>query len=117
VLLDATSGKQLAGHAAIRENFAGLIAAKGKVECKVVKVVRSGDVALVDNDWTGTVLGPDGKRVEIGGGAMEVVRRQPDGARGATSWTIPMCGASPVPCRSPARWTTAADAVSPGQIP
>ena len=79
MLLDATSGKQLAGHAAIRENFAGLIPAKGNVEYKVVKVVGSGDVALVYNDCTGTALGPDDKRVEIGGGAMEVVRWQPDG--------------------------------------
>ena len=66
VLIDAASGAPLEGHAAIRQSFAGLIAAKGRIECRVVKVVRS-------------MVGPDGQRTQIGGRAMEVVRRQADG--------------------------------------
>jgi uncharacterized protein (TIGR02246 family) len=79
VLVDPGSGKALEGHAAIRESFVGLIGAKARLECRVVKVLRSGDVALVYNDWTGTMVGPDGNRISIGGKASEVVRRQADG--------------------------------------
>jgi len=52
VLIDAASGAPLEGHAAIRQSFAGLIAAKGRIACRVVKVVRSGELALCYNDWT-----------------------------------------------------------------
>ena len=79
VLIDAASGAPLEGHAAIRQSFAGLIAAKGRIACRVVKVVRSGELALCYNDWTGSMVGPDGQRTQIGGRAMEVVRRQADG--------------------------------------
>ena len=79
VLIDAASGAPLEGHAAIRQSFAGLLAAKGRIECRVVKVVRSGELALCYNDWTGSMVGPDGQRTQIGGRAMEVVRRQADG--------------------------------------
>jgi ketosteroid isomerase-like protein len=79
VLIDAASGAPLEGHAAIRRSFAALVAAKTRIECRVVKVVRSGELALCYNDWTGSMAGPDGARIQIGGHAMEVVRRQPDG--------------------------------------
>ncbi|HZP43753.1 MAG TPA: nuclear transport factor 2 family protein [Candidatus Binatia bacterium] len=79
VLIDAASGAPLMGHAAIRECFAAQVAAGARVECRVVEVVQSGDIALTYNDWTGSVVGPDGERTPIGGKAIEVVRRQPDG--------------------------------------
>jgi ketosteroid isomerase-like protein len=79
ILIDPASGAPLEGHADIRRWFAGLIAAKGRIECRVIKVVRSGELALCYNDWTGGMAGPDGARIQIGGRAMEVVRRQPDG--------------------------------------
>ncbi len=73
-------GETAVGHAAIREVLAGFVAAKAQLHMQVTRVYRSGDdLAMLYNDWTGHFTDPDGARVEIAGGAIEVVRRQPDG--------------------------------------
>lgn len=42
-------------------------------------VVASGDIALVQNDWSMTGTAPDGSTVTQEGRSADVVRRQPDG--------------------------------------
>ena len=69
----------LTGTDAIREGLAPLIAGKLHLRMNVVKVVRAGDVALLYNEWSGSAVGPDGRKIEMQGKAMEVVRQQPDG--------------------------------------
>jgi len=69
------------GHAAIREVMARLLAMRPLIRTTVTKVVRTGDaLAIVYNDWSLTAKGPDGGMTERAGRALEVVRRQPDGA-------------------------------------
>ena len=69
-----------AGHAAIRPVIADMLAKGPRLTCRVWKVVRCGDdLALLYNDWTLSMKGPDGNRVDRAGKALELVRRQPDG--------------------------------------
>ena len=78
--LVATPGEPSVGHAAIREALVGFIAAKAQMRLKVGQILRSGDdLAVLYNDWSGHYTDADGARVEVGGQAMEIVRRQPDG--------------------------------------
>jgi uncharacterized protein (TIGR02246 family) len=69
------------GHAAIRPVIERMLTVKSRLSCRVRRVVRSGeDLALLYNDWSLTVPGPDGQPVERTGRALELVRRQPDGS-------------------------------------
>ena len=73
-------GEPVSG-AAIRQALAGFEGGNLQIEMHVVKVVRSGDdLAVLYNDWRGTMKGPDGVTVELTGKALEIVRRQPDGS-------------------------------------
>ena len=68
------------GPAAIRPVIARMLEAKPHLTCNVRKVVPvGGELALLYNDWSLTVAGPDGHPVERTGKALELVRRQPDG--------------------------------------
>ena len=78
--LVATPGEPYVGHAAIREALADFMAAKAQMRLRVGQILRSGDdLAVLYNDWSGHYTDADGARVEVGGLAMEIVRRQPDG--------------------------------------
>ena len=80
-VLVGQDGTPLVGHAAIRHFFETLGDAKMTIKMKVTKVVRGGDdVAVLYNDWAGTLTGPDGERTEMNGKAIEIVRRQTDGS-------------------------------------
>jgi len=58
-----------------------LIAMRPTIRTEVTRVVQTGDaLAIVYNDWSFTAKRPDGTAVERAGRALEVVRRQPDGA-------------------------------------
>jgi uncharacterized protein (TIGR02246 family) len=74
--------KPLTGRPAIRAYFAALgAAAKMAITMNVTKVVRGGDdVAVLYNDWTAVMTAPDGKRTDLSGKALEIVRRQTDGS-------------------------------------
>ena len=73
-------GVAATGPAAIREALGMFAAMRPKLSMKVVKVVCVGaDLAVLYNDWTLTATQPDGTPVEDSGGAIEVVRLQPDG--------------------------------------
>jgi len=68
------------GTAAIRAAIAQFAAVKPKLRMAIQKVVHGGgDVAVIYNDWTLTMTGPDGKTAEDRGKATEIVRRQADG--------------------------------------
>lgn len=72
-------GQTANGTAAIHEAIAGIVAADGQMKLNVTRVVTAGDVAITYNDWSGTMAGPDGAKIELSGKAIEVCRRQPDG--------------------------------------
>lgn len=72
-------GTAAVGHEAIRTELQGLVTGKMRLVMNIDRVVRTGDVATVYNDWVGTGTGPDGKPVSMKGGAIEVARRQEDG--------------------------------------
>jgi len=72
-------GKEVHGHAAIREVMRGFIAAKPKLTMKVPRVYQSGDVAILISAFSSTSTGADGKQESSSGNGTEVVRRQPDG--------------------------------------
>ncbi|HSB42589.1 MAG TPA: SgcJ/EcaC family oxidoreductase [Methylomirabilota bacterium] len=72
-------GSVAQGHAEIREVLERLIGMRPRMTTEIVKVVTTGDLAMVYNDWRLSGKRPDGQRVEAVGKAIEVVRRQPDG--------------------------------------
>lgn len=70
----------LVGHDAIRSAFVAFAAAKPHLKEHIVRTMRNGDsLAVLYNDWTMTLKGPDGQSIEMTGKAIEVVCRQGDG--------------------------------------
>jgi len=68
------------GHEAIADELGGIITLRPHIAMNVKQVFSGGDdVAVLYNDWQLTATDPEGKRIEISGHAIEVVRRQPDG--------------------------------------
>ncbi len=68
------------GAAAVRDSWSQLLAAQPRVQTHVTKVVRVGDdLAVLYNEWSGSMAGPDGQPTALAGKATEVVRRQADG--------------------------------------
>jgi uncharacterized protein (TIGR02246 family) len=78
--LTQADGSVAVGHDAIRASLASFAGASLKMHMNVVKAVRSGDLAVLTNDWRAVGHAPDGTPFEISGRAIEVVRRQPDGS-------------------------------------
>jgi uncharacterized protein (TIGR02246 family) len=73
-------GTPATGRPAIRAELAGILDAKPTIVMDVRTARRGGDnVAVLYNDWRGTLTTSAGKVEEIRGCAVEVVRRQPDG--------------------------------------
>ena len=68
------------GDSAIRQALSRLVAMRPKLRLDVIKVVSTGDLAIVYNDWGMSATGPDGSPIERAGKAIEVMRRQPDGS-------------------------------------
>ncbi len=74
------SGEERAGRGAIREAVAGFMPMKPQIQCNVIKIVRAGtDLAVLYNDWNGTLTDPSGNKITVSGKALEFVRRQADG--------------------------------------
>ena len=67
------------GHQAIRAGIQPFLDAKAEIHLNVVRTVMCGDIAVTYDDWTATMDGPDGKRVDLAGKATEILRKQPDG--------------------------------------
>jgi uncharacterized protein (TIGR02246 family) len=73
-------GTVAVGRDAIRAAFVRLLAAAPKVDVAVTKVVAAGDdLAMLYSDWTMSLAGRNGGRVDSEGQAIEIVRRQPEG--------------------------------------
>ena len=73
------SGETIVGREQMRRVLAGLIDAKTRMQCLVIKAVATGDVAVLYTDFQGTTVEASGKTVVINQKAIEVLRRQPDG--------------------------------------
>lgn len=73
-------GTTFQGPDQIRAFLEGMTAAKAKITMNVKQVVRAGDIAMLYNDYSMTITGPDGKTEASSGKAIEVVRRQADGS-------------------------------------
>jgi uncharacterized protein (TIGR02246 family) len=78
--LTRPDGSVATGREAIRASLAMFEGSSVKMEMNVVKVVRSGDLAVLTNEWRCNGRGPDGQPLALSGRAIEVVRRQPDGS-------------------------------------
>ena len=72
-------GSVVVGTATIRSALAGFVAANPAIRTHGRLVARTGDLALLANDWTLDVDGQDGKRTTMTGSAIEIARRQRDG--------------------------------------
>ena len=67
-------GSTATGTAAIREQWAGLLAMKGRMTLRSRYAIEVGDLAILSNEWTYTV----GDQT-VGATTAEVARRQADG--------------------------------------
>lgn len=74
------SGETLVGRDRVRQVLAGMIETETRLQSRVVRAVTVGDVALLYTDFEGTTVDPAGRRVHVHHRAIEVLRRQPDGA-------------------------------------
>lgn len=72
-------GQVATGTQAIREAFAGFIAAKTIITSETHKIIQSGDIALFISKWTAAGTAPDGTSMNMGGTSSDVLRRQADG--------------------------------------
>jgi uncharacterized protein (TIGR02246 family) len=72
-------GQTVVGTAAIREALASFVAANPTIRTSGRLVAQTGDIALLANDWTLALTGPDGKPATMSGHAVEIARRQADG--------------------------------------
>lgn len=75
------NGGLAVGMDAIREEIAPFMAVKGTLTLKVVRVIQSGDIALVHSRGAFDGVAPDGSAVVIPEhDSAEVMHRQPDGS-------------------------------------
>ena len=74
------SGEIVVGHDQIRKVLGGMIAAKTRLHSQVIKAVIVGEIAQLSTDFEGTTVDDSGKTVPIHNKAIDVLRRQRDGA-------------------------------------
>jgi ketosteroid isomerase-like protein len=67
-------GSTVTGTEAIREQWAGLLAMKGRMTLRSRYAIEAGDLAILSNEWTFTA-----GELTIGATTAEVARRQADG--------------------------------------
>ena len=73
------TGDTVNGKDAIREVLSGFLALGGDLELNTRYAARSGDIALLSNEWRLNGTGSDGEALDVGGKTTEVVRLQADG--------------------------------------
>lgn len=73
-------GRVVAGHNAVREASAGLLALNPSATLEVRSAIVVGDVALLISTWSLTGGGLDGNAVTLAGQTSDVARRQDDGS-------------------------------------
>src|SRR3954451_1921246 len=92
-------GSTVTGTEVIREQWAGLLAMKGRMTLRSRYAIEAGDLAILSNEWTFTA----GDQT-MGATTAEVARRQAEVA-GCTSSIIPLRGSSQRSWpRLPRRW-------------
>ncbi len=72
-------GKLTNGLPGIREALSNFVAAKGRLDLKVTRVLEAGDLALVTGVWSFVGTGPDGQPLRLAAKSADVLRRQNDG--------------------------------------
>jgi ketosteroid isomerase-like protein len=72
-------GEVVKGIDNVRQRLRSFINMNGRIESKVIGVVQTNDIALVNTEWSFNGSGPDGKAVTITGKATDVLRQQSDG--------------------------------------
>lgn len=72
-------GELTKGLSGIREALSNFVAAKGRLDLKVTRVLEGGDLALVVSVWSFVGTGPDGQPLKLSGKSADVLRRQEDG--------------------------------------
>lgn len=73
------AGEVVKGIDNVRQRLHSFINMNGRIESKVIGVVQTNDIALVNTEWSFNGSGPDGKAVTISGKATDVLRQQSDG--------------------------------------
>ncbi len=72
-------GEVVKGIENVRQRLQSFINMNGRIESKVIGLVQTNDIALVNTEWSFNGSGPDGKAVTITGKATDVLRQQSDG--------------------------------------
>jgi ketosteroid isomerase-like protein len=72
-------GQDVKGLENIRQSLRGFIDMNGNLQSNIKGVIQAGNLALVDTEWSFSGTGPDGKPINIGGKATDVLRQQSDG--------------------------------------
>ena len=72
-------GTVVQGVAELRVVITSLTASQADLQMHVARVVESGDIAVIYNDWVSTTKIDNGAVAQRAGRALEIVRRQPDG--------------------------------------
>jgi ketosteroid isomerase-like protein len=72
-------GEVVKGIDNVRQRLQSFINMNGRIESKVIGVVQTNDIALVNTEWSFNGSGLDGKAVTITGKATDVLRQQSDG--------------------------------------
>lgn len=76
----ARSGETVVGRDRFRDVLAGMIRSKTRLQSRVIKAITVDDVALLYTDFQGATVDASGKTIEVRHKAIEILRRQPDGA-------------------------------------
>jgi uncharacterized protein (TIGR02246 family) len=63
----------------IREALSNFVAAKGRLELKVTRVLQGGGLALVTGVWSFVGTAPDGQPLKLAAKSADVLRRQKNG--------------------------------------
>jgi ketosteroid isomerase-like protein len=72
-------GEIVRGQQGVRQSLQGFIDMKGILELKVMRVIRTGNLALVISKWTFNGTGTNGSPANLAGTAADVLRQQSDG--------------------------------------
>jgi len=84
----ALARQPVTGSAAILQALTGIVGEKPKIKQNVVSVVTAGDIAVLYNDWTGSMSGFDGSETQMTGKAMKSSVSSPT-APGSSPSTTP----------------------------
>ena len=77
------SGENFNGTERIREKIKGYMDMNGKLENTIRRVIPAGNIVLAYSEWIFKASGPDGTPINLGGTAIDVLRKQVD-----NSWLI-----------------------------